>query len=168
MATEIERKYLVVGDGWRAGARPVVIRQGYLVEGETHGSQTHVVRVRTYGERAYLTIKGGAVGISRLEYEYEIPSADATVMLDTLCRRPLIEKTRFEVDVDGIEWVVDVFAGENEGLIVAEIELASENQAIVAPPWVGAEVTDDPKYLNANLGEHPFKAWPDEGRTVRR
>lgn len=159
MATEIERKYLVVGDGWRAGARPIVIRQGYLYNGTTH-----VVRVRTYGERAYLTIKGEAVGISRLEYEYEIPTADATVMLDTLCRRPLIEKTRFAVDVDGLEWVVDVFAGDNDGLVFAEVELDSEDQDIALPPWIGEEVTDDPKYLNANLNERPFSTWSPEQR----
>lgn len=163
MATEIERKYLVVGDDWRSGARPVVIRQGYLFNG-----RSHVVRVRTYGKHAYLTIKGEAVGISRLEYEYEIPPADATVLLDTLCHRPLIEKTRFVIDVNGIEWVVDVFAGENEGLVVAEVELDSEDQQIVTPPWIGAEVTDDPKYLNAKLSEHPFKTWSQAERAPHR
>lgn len=159
MGTEIERKFLVIGDGWRAGAKPIAIRQGYLCRGA--GA---VVRVRTMGESAYLTIKSGGAGISRLEFEYAVPPEDANVLLDTCCRRPLIEKTRYEADVNGLLWVIDVFAGENEGLVVAELELASEDQVFDLPPWVGAEVSAQPRYFNAALSERPFSAWTAEER----
>lgn len=161
MGTEIERKFLVTSDAWRAGARPTAIRQGYLCAGPTH-----VVRVRTYGEKAFLTIKSGGVGMTRLEFEYEVPVADATVLLDVLCHRPLIEKTRFAVDVDGIAWVVDVFEGDNDGLVLAEVELESEEQAVALPPWAGAEVTGDPRYFNAALSERPYSTWPPEDRAA--
>ncbi len=159
MGTEIERKFLVIGDGWRAGAKPIAIRQGYLCR-----DAGHIVRVRTYGEGAFLTIKGDGAGISRLEFEYAVPPADAKVLLDTCCRRPLIEKTRCEVEVNGLLWVIDVFAGENDGLIVAELELTSEDQAFDLPPWIGAEVSAEPRYFNAALSERPFSAWTAEER----
>jgi CYTH domain-containing protein len=159
MGTEIERKFLVSSDQWREGAKPTAIRQGYLLSGPGH-----VVRVRTYGEQAFLTIKSGGAGMSRLEFEYEIPVADATVMLDALCPRPLIEKTRFAVDVDGTHWVVDVFFGDNEGLVLAEVELESETQQVALPPWAGAEVTGDPRYFNAALSERPYSTWPEDER----
>ncbi|MGZ8995364.1 MAG: CYTH domain-containing protein [Rhodospirillales bacterium] len=159
MGTEIERKFLVTSEAWRAGAKPTAIRQGYLC-----ADATHVVRVRTYGERAFLTIKSGGVGMTRLEFEYEIPVADATVVLDVLCHRPLIEKTRFAVEVDGIGWVVDVFAGDNAGLVMAEVELESETQALGPPSWVGAEVTSDPRYFNAALSDRPYTTWAAEER----
>lgn len=161
MGTEIERKFLVVSDAWRAGAQPIAIRQGYLYAGPGH-----VVRVRTFGEQAFLTIKSAGAGMTRLEFEYEIPTADATVLLDALCPRPLIEKTRFAVDVAGTAWVVDVFFGDNAGLVIAEVELASEDQAVVLPPWVGSEVTGDPKYFNAALSERPYSAWSAEERAA--
>ncbi len=163
MGTEIERKFLVTSDAWREGAAPTAIRQGYLC-----ADATHVVRVRTFGQQAFLTIKSGGVGMTRLEFEYEIPTADATMLLDLLCHRPLIEKTRFAVDVDGIAWVVDVFEGDNDGLVLAEVELESETQPVALPPWLGAEVTGDPRYFNAALSERPYATWPPEERATAR
>ncbi len=154
MRTEIERKFLVTGDDWRAGAVATPIRQGYLA-----ADSDRSVRVRVSGARAYLTIKGTLSGFTRSEYEYEIPVADAHDLLDGLCLRPLIEKTRYAVRHAGTEWVIDAFTGDNAGLIVAEVELESEDQAVDLPPWVGAEVTDDPRYLNVNLARHPYSAW---------
>ncbi|MGZ9032866.1 MAG: CYTH domain-containing protein [Rhodospirillales bacterium] len=161
MGTEIERKFLVVSAAWRAGATPTPIRQGYLCAGPSH-----VVRVRTFGERAFFTVKSGGAGLTRLEFEYEIPRPDATVLLDALCLRPLIEKTRFTVDVAGTAWVVDVFSGDNAGLALAEVELEAEDQAVVLPPWVGQEVTGDPRYFNAALRERPYATWPAEERAT--
>lgn len=153
MAIECERKFLVTSDAWRVGARPVAIRQGYLAD-----AGRVAVRVRIAGDDAFLTIKGGRPGISRLEFEYPIPAADAAELLG-LCRPPLIEKTRYVLDHAGHEWVVDVFEGDNAGLIVAEVELSGPDEAVALPPWAGAEVTADPRYLNVNLGSHPYRAW---------
>jgi adenylate cyclase len=161
MSKEIERKFLVNGNGWRSGPKEggakeggLPIRQGYL-----SSEKACTVRVRTFGERAFITVKGAPVGAVRAEYEYEIPVTDAHEMLDTLCGRPLIEKTRHELDVAGRLWVVDVFAGDNDGLVVAEVELEEEGQAIDLPDWVAEEVTDDPRYLNVNLVKQPFSRW---------
>ncbi len=161
MGIEIERKFLVSGDGWREGARGVVIRQGYLCSrGDT------LVRVRTCGDDAFLTIKGDNSGIARVEFEYPVPAADAAAMLDRLCQRPLIEKTRYAVEFEGLEWVVDDFAGDNAGLIVAEVELADVDQAVPLPPWIGREVTLDPRFLNVNLASRPFTRWPAAERAA--
>ena len=154
MATEIERKYLVVDDAWRSQAVGTVFRQGYL---STVKERT--VRVRVAGERGLLTIKGITVGAVRSEFEYEIPGADADQLLDELCERPLIEKTRYEIEAGGLTWEVDAFAGVNEGLITAEVELDDEDQEIALPDWVGEEVTHDPRYFNSNLIAHPFSEW---------
>ena len=154
MATEIERKYLLKNDGWRAGAEGVLYRQGYLSTAAERN-----VRVRTIGERAYLTVKGKGEGITRLEFEYEIPLADGEAMLDRLCHRPLIEKVRYKIEHGGLVWEVDEFRGDNAGLVVAEVELESEDQVFAAPPWVGEEVTADPRYLNANLVRRPYTTW---------
>lgn len=155
MAIEIERKFLVAGDGWRHGADAgTVIRQGYLA-----ASPTVAVRVRTCGEHAFLTVKGGGDPRARSEFEYAIPPADAHAMLDGLCRPPLIDKTRYRVPFAGHTWEIDVFAGDNAGLVLAEVELAAADEAVALPPWVGAEVTDDPRYLNANLARHPYGTW---------
>jgi adenylate cyclase len=154
MNREIERKFLVAGDGWRTGAKATEIRQGYLC-----GDAERSVRVRCSGGRGYLTVKGAVIGIARSEYEYEIPAADANGLLDTLCLKPLIEKTRHVLTYRGVEWVVDVFAGDNAGLVVAEVELAHEEQTIELPQWVGREVTGDPRYLNVNLVRNPFTRW---------
>ncbi len=154
MAQEIERKFLVVGDDWKALAAPVPIRQGYL---STVKERT--VRVRTLGDRGYLTIKGITVGAVRSEFEYEIPAADAHQLLDELCERPLIEKTRSAIAIDGLTWEVDAFSGVNQGLIIAEVELEDEAQHIDLPGWIGDEVTHDPRYFNANLIAHPYTEW---------
>lgn len=156
MSREIERKFLVHGDGWRSEPTQggLLIRQGYL-----SAEKACTVRVRTAGARAFLTVKGAQIGAVRAEYEYEIPVQDAHEMLDTLCGRPLIEKTRHELDVGGRHWVVDVFAGDNQGLVVAEVELEEENQAIELPDWIAEEVTHDPRYLNVNLVKQPYNLW---------
>ena len=154
MATEIERKYLVVGDAWRALGSGTTYRQGYL---STVKERT--VRVRVVGDRGTLTIKGLTVGATRTEYEYDIPVDDANHMLDDLCEQPVIDKTRFIVEYAGLTWEIDEFAGANAGLIVAEVELDSEDQAIELPDWIGEEVSHDPRYFNANLIAHPYTAW---------
>ena len=157
MATEIERKFLVVGDGWRDLAiRSETFRQGYIVTGEnSRGS----VRVRLSGDRAWLNLKSATRGMSRLEFEYPIPLEDASQILDSLCESPIIEKTRHYVPFAGNTWEVDVFEGENAGLVVAEVELETEDASLSLPEWVGNEVTDDLRYYNACLVKHPFNAW---------
>jgi adenylate cyclase len=154
MGEEIERKFLVRADSWRDGATSARFRQGFLsVEPE------RTVRVRVSGSSAWLTIKGKSVGARRLEYEYEIPKGDAEELLDTLCVRPLIEKVRYAVRVGEHSWEIDVFEGENEGLVVAEIELRAEDEEFERPEWLGDEVTDDPRYFNSNLAVRPFRTW---------
>jgi adenylate cyclase len=154
MGEEIERKFLVVGDGWRETAESEQLRQGFL---STEPERT--VRVRLAGSQGSLTIKGKTIGARRQEFEYEIPGADAQRMLDTLCERPLIEKVRYTLRVGRHTWEVDVFEGENAGLVIAEIELESEDEAFEKPDWAGEEVTDDPRYFNSNLVARPFQAW---------
>lgn len=154
MAIEIERKFLVKGDTWRSLAVGVIYRQGYISR-----SNDRTVRVRRAGDRAYLTIKGVAIGISRSEFEYEIPVADAEIMLTTLCDRPLIEKKRYRIPIGDLVWEVDEFLGENQGLIVAEVELQQVAQSIPLPDWIGEEVSGDPRYFNSNLVAHPFTHW---------
>jgi len=154
MGVEIERKFLLNGDEWRKLARGTVYRQGYL-----SSQKERTVRVRTIADKGFLTIKGVSVGMTRLEYEYEIPVEDAVVLLDTLCEKPLIEKKRCTIDYAGFVWEVDEFFGENEGLIVAEIELESEGQQFEKPSWVGDEVSGDSRYFNSNLSKNPFSAW---------
>ncbi len=154
MPKEIERKFLVASDAWREGAEGERYVQGYL---SLEPGRT--VRVRVAGERAYLTIKGKAQGISRSEYEYEIPKAHAEEMLSALCVPPLIDKVRYKVPFAGLTWEVDVFSGENEGLTVAEVELTEEGQSFEKPSWVGNEVSDDPRYANSHLVRRPFRSW---------
>ena len=154
MGKEIERKFLVKGDSWRAGAHGKRYRQGYL---STVKERT--VRVRVAGEQGFLTVKGITVGASRAEYEYEIPLADANQMLDALCERPIVEKTRYRLPQDDIVWEIDEFEGDNRGLIVAEVELKDEHQSYPKPDWLGEEVTGDPRYFNANLVAKPFTTW---------
>jgi adenylate cyclase len=154
MGVEIERKFLLAGDGWRALGAPVLLRQGYLC-----AQPERVVRVRIEGEGATLTIKGGNVGATRGEWEYPIPLADAGELLDRLCERPLIEKYRRRIEFDGNIWEVDEFLGANAGLVVAEIELASEEQAFARPDWIGEEVTHDKRYFNSSLIRQPFSGW---------
>ena len=157
MGKEIERKFLVKGEGWRSLAKGTRYRQGYL-----NSAKERTVRIRTIEDKAFLTIKGLTVGATRMEYEYEIPVADCDTMLDTLAERPLIEKKRYRIDFGGLTWEVDEFFGENAGLVVAEVELPSEDQAFRKPDWVSDEVTGDPRYFNANLIKHPYCRWASE------
>ena len=154
MGEEIERKFLVQGESWKEGAKGTTFRQGFL---STDPQRT--VRVRAAGERGTLTIKGKSIGARRVEYEYEIPLEDARRLLDTLCKRPLIEKVRYELPTGAHVWEIDVFEGDNQGLIVAEIELRSEDEAFERPAWLGEEVTNDPRYFNSNLVQNPYKTW---------
>ncbi|ABB58627.1 CYTH domain-containing protein [Synechococcus elongatus] len=154
MATEIERKFLVQGDGWRQGSLGVPYRQGYLL---ADGNRT--IRVRVAGDRGYLTIKGPMLGISRSEYEYPIALADAEEMLASLCQGFLVEKQRYRVEHAGHLWEVDEFQGQNQGLIVAEIELSDPEEVFALPDWVGAEVSHDRRYGNAYLSFTPYCTW---------
>lgn len=154
MGKEIERKFLVRGDDWKRVANGIVHRQGYLST-----LKERVVRVRTIENQGFLTIKGITRGVSRSEFEYEIPVGDADTMLDDICEKPLIEKKRYKVPVGGLIFEVDEFFGENAGLVVAEVELTDEKQKIDLPDWIGAEVSGDPRYFNSNLIRHPFSKW---------
>ena len=157
MPQEIERKFLIRGEGWRDTGAGTPYRQGYL---STVPERT--VRVRLIRDRGYLTVKGIAVGATRAEYEYEIPAGEAGEMLDNLCERPLIEKTRYRIEYQGLVWEVDEFEGDNAGLIIAEVELDEEDQDIMLPDWVGKEVTGDSRYHNASLIAAPYTTWPLE------
>ena len=160
MAIEIERKFLVRHDGWRADAGPGVrLRQGYLSRVTGADAARSSVRVRTDGVRAFLNIKGATLGIRRQEFEYAIPPADAEAMLATLCLGAVVDKTRFEVPLGGHVWEIDVFAGDNAGLVVAEIELQDEAEDFLRPDWLGDEVSDDARYYNVCLAERPFRNW---------
>jgi adenylate cyclase len=152
MATEIERKFLVVGDAWRQ-AHPTRICQGYL-----NRDKERTVRVRIAGQQAFLTIKGKSVGASRPEFEYAIPLADAEQLL-LLCDGPVLEKNRHVLVHEGTTWEVDEFLGANAGLVVAEVELEHEDQPFAHPAWLGAEVTADPRYFNSNLAVEPYANW---------
>lgn len=155
MGTEIERKFLVRDDSWRAQARPGCrYRQGYLT---MDGLSS--VRVRVAGDRGYLNIKSATLGVTRTEFEYEIPRRDAEEMLEHLCARPLIEKVRYIVEHAGHVWEIDVFEGDNAGLVVAEIELRSPDEPFELPAWAGEEVSHDPRYYNVSLVKYPFKDW---------
>lgn len=155
MGIEIERKFLVINDSWRESASAgTPIKQGYLA-----GGKEASVRVRLQGDKANLNIKSATLGVRRQEFEYPIPVAEAEILLTTLCQRPIIEKTRYLVSYANKQWEVDVFAGENAGLIVAELELQDEAEQYECPPWVGEEVSDDPRYYNTCLSQHPYKDW---------
>jgi adenylate cyclase len=153
MALEIERKFLVKEGAWR-NEQGTKYRQGYL-----NSYKERTVRVRIIDDKGYLTVKGISRGAVRVEYEYEIPRIEAEAMLDDLCEKPLIEKIRCKIEYKGLIWEVDEFFGENLGLTLAEVELESEDQKFVKPEWIGEEVTEDPKYFNANLIHHPFSKW---------
>ena len=154
MGVEIERKFLPASNAWRSLGQPVLLRQGYL-----SSNLERVVRVRIEGDLAWLTIKGPSVGASRGEWEYPIPAPDAAELLERLCEQPLIEKYRRRIEVDGMVWEVDEFLGANAGLVVAEIELATEDQAFDRPDWIGLEVTNDARYYNSSLVSHPYTSW---------
>jgi adenylate cyclase len=152
MGVEIERKFLVRGDGWKTGSA-VLYRQGYL-----NRDKNRTVRVRIAGDAAFLTVKGVSVGATRAEFEYAIPLSDAKGLL-TLCDGPLVEKNRHLVRVESTLWEVDEFLGDNAGLVVAEVELAQEDQPFSRPEWLGQEVTSDARYFNSNLAITPFAKW---------
>jgi len=154
MPREIERKYLVQKDAWKPSTPGVLYRQGYL-----SSVKERVVRVRVAGDNAYLTVKGLSTGVTRLEFEYPIPVDDAASMLDRLCELPLIEKTRYREEYEGHRWEIDEFHGDNFGLVIAEIELASDTERYAVPPWALAEVSGDPRYFNSNLAVNPYKNW---------
>lgn len=152
MAEEIERKFLVDAS-WRPQTDGTHIAQGYLCR-----EPERTVRVRIRGDKGYLTIKGKNKGISRLEYEYEIPLKDAAELMQ-LCERPLVEKTRYLEEWDGFCWEIDVFAGANDGLVVAEVELPTAATVFSRPAWLSVEVSDDARYYNSNLIKKPYSEW---------
>jgi CYTH domain-containing protein len=153
MGREIERKFLVTGDAWRKGVGER-FRQGYLSL-----DKERTVRIRATPDRAYITVKGPEAGAVRSEFEYEIPLRDAIELLESLCVKPLIEKERHRVSHRDLTWEIDEFFGANRGLVIAEIELESEDQAFDKPAWVGREVTGDPRYYNVNLVAKPYTKW---------
>ena len=153
MAVEIERKFLVVSDDWKSSVvDSKVCRQGYMVT-----EPKRSVRVRVIGDQGFLTVKGATDGISRMEFEYEIDLADANYML-MLCDQ-LVEKTRHFIEHDGLTWELDEFEGMNAGLVMAEVELESENQQIDKPVWAGEEVSGDERYFNGYLSKRPYTQW---------
>jgi adenylate cyclase len=151
MPVEIERKFLVKSDAWRKtagiGRR---FCQGHISKGSLSS-----VRVRRAADKAYLTVKGARIGIARAEFEYEIPVEHAEEMLQSLCAKPLLEKTRYCVIYDDVTWEIDVFAGPAEGLVIAEVELSSVDQEVSMPEWIGVEVTNDPRYRSSSINLAP-------------
>lgn len=155
MALEIEHKFLLISDEWRRHIdKTVYYKQGYLSSTE-HNS----IRVRISDQHAWLNIKSAVIGTHRLEYEYEIPLTEANEILEQLCHKPLIEKKRHFVHHGEHLWEIDEFLGENQGLIVAEIELSELNEEFQKPTWAGQEVTHDLRYYNNNLCKNPYKNW---------
>ncbi|MBQ9732061.1 MAG: CYTH domain-containing protein [Alphaproteobacteria bacterium] len=154
MAKEIERKFLVVGDDWRKLAKGTHYRQGYL-----NSVKERTVRIRTIDDKAFLTVKGPNIGITRMEFEYEIPHKECLEMLTNLAEQPIIEKIRYKIAIDDLVWEIDEFLGVNKGLIVAEVELQNEEQKFSKPEWIGEEVSGDPRYFNSNLVKHPYTSW---------
>jgi adenylate cyclase len=155
MAQEIELKFLVCDDSWRQSATAEIhMRQGFLCDGFERS-----IRVRTENQRAFLNIKSSSDGIHRLEYEYEIPLLDAQQMLARIALQPLIEKVRYLVPAGELHWEIDVFGGDNRGLVVAEIELPSRDTHFDRPSWLGKEVSSDFRYYNVSLRERPYSSW---------
>ena len=165
MGREIERKYLVKSTEWRSHkeylqsksqAMGTKYSQGYIpTKDET------TVRLRIVGDQGYLTIKSKTVGNTRAEFEYTIPVQDAEEMLNSLCLKPLIEKIRYKINFSSLVWGVDEFLGENQGLIIAEVELENEDQQVNIPDWIEREV-NDPKYYNSSLVKYPYSQWHDK------
>lgn len=154
MAIEIEKKFLVHGNAWKKLAKGVFYKQGYLSK-----TENSVVRVRVIHDQAFLTVKGATQGIARKEFEYSISATDANDMLDHLCEKPLIEKYRYKIAHEGVVWEVDEFLGANQGLVIAEVELATVNQEVTLPSWVAEEVTGNARYYTASLVQKPFCKW---------
>lgn len=156
MAVEIERKFLLASDGWRAAAQPGVrMLQGYFVQSPGGPS----IRIRIVGGRAFLTVKGSLRNFSRSEFEYEIPVVDAEAMLKEFCGGRYVEKFRYLVPFGGFTWEVDEYLGDNAGLFTAEIELEGEDVQFPLPPWLGAEVSADRRYGNGSLSRNPYRNW---------
>ena len=155
MGVETERKFLVDPQQWGKFEKPEgkPYRQGYLVN-----EKDKTVRIRTAGNQAFITIKGATKGFTRKEFEYEIPQEDALELLESFGLKG-IEKTRYRVPLGGKVWEIDVFSGENEGLLVAEIELENENDTFERPVFLLQEISDDARYYNSNLVLHPYKSW---------
>lgn len=154
MPLEIERKYLVDLEKLGTLENGNRIKQGYLST-----NKDAVVRVRVKNDKAYLTIKGSNIGATRLEFEYEIEVVEANEMLDKLCQKPVIDKTRYLIDYENHTFELDIFYGDNDGLVVAEVELLDENETIKLPSWIKEEVTSDERYYNSNLMKNPYKNW---------
>ncbi|NQY85550.1 MAG: CYTH domain-containing protein [Alcanivorax sp.] len=154
MAVEIERKFRTKGVDFLANQEGERLTQGYL----SHDPRA-TVRLRVQGDHAWLTVKGKTHGASRSEFEYPIPTADAHAMLEEMCPEGVIDKTRYRIQVGEHVWEVDEFHGDNQGLVVAEVELDSEDQPFERPPWLGEEVTDDPRYYNSALSRTPYGQW---------
>ncbi len=159
MGIEIERKFLLKNDHWKEIAKEgIAYRQGYF-----SGAKKASLRIRVEGNKAKFNIKSlDNSHIRRQEYEYTLPLSEAEEMLDTLCDRPLIEKVRYHVPYQGHIWEIDIFSGDNAGLMVAEIELQNENEKFAVPTWIGKEVSDDMRYYNINLVKHPYCDWKDD------
>jgi len=156
MKTEIERKFLVVGDAWRVTAGVgELYEQGYI----SSSPEKITVRVRRAGDRGFLTLKGLTEGISRSEMEYEIPAEEADFMLRNFCGNRIVSKTRYLLEINGLTWEIDEFSGKNSGLILAELELETEDQPFEKPAWLGEEVSFDPRYFNAALAGSSFEDW---------
>jgi adenylate cyclase len=163
MGIEIERKFRLASDGWRAQVlHQTLLRQGYIAN-----TPRASVRVRLAGEIGWLSVKAITRALSRAEYEVVIPALEANEMLDRLCEGPLIEKWRHIVVYQGSKWEIDEFLGENAGLVIAELELESEDALFVKPPWLGAEVTHDERYYNFRLSQKPYRHWPENLQAAR-
>ena len=154
MPAEIERKFKVISDKYKQLSKPLNCKQGYL-----DTLEEFLVRVRIMGDKAYLTLKGKNEGIRRLEFEYEIPKTDANELFSNFCSTTPIEKNRYILSIEKTIWEVDEFLGENYGLVIAEIELPSENANFPTPNWIGQEVSNNPKYYNYNLVKYPYSKW---------
>jgi len=159
MGTEIERKFLVREQSYKTGASVKEIRQGFL-----NDDAERVVRIRIEHDEAMITVKGITRGVSRDEFEYSIPMEDAAFMIEKICLRPVIIKTRYTLTSGGMTWEIDEFHGENEGLVVAEVELPSAGFPLVPPEWVGEEVTGDERFYNSNLVSNPYRTWKEQGK----
>jgi len=158
---EIERKFLLKNNNWKQQvSHSTKIRQGYFAHGGSAGQPAKAsLRVRIDGEKANINIKSATLNMRRMEYEYPVPIAEAIEMLDQLCEMPQIDKTRYRIKAGRHTWEIDEFYGENEGLLVAEIELSSEDESFEKPAWLGKEVTEDVRYYNVNLIKQPYKDW---------
>lgn len=153
MSAEVEHKFLVQKNLWRPAGPGIACRQGYL-----YTAKDSIVRVRIAGTCGYLKVKGLDGSFTRVEFEYEIPRSDAVKLLG-LCEQPLVEKTRHTERHGDHDWDIDVFHGENDGLVLAEVQLATERELFEKPRWLGAEVSHDPRYLNASLRTNPYRNW---------